>query len=189
MSVSFAGLEGCIIASINLGAALMQPALAGSVNAVLFGCFSVGTLLAPAVVRRLGAKHAMVVSMTLYTLYLLPFIWVEAVSLHVAAVVGGLAGSVLWTAQGVYFTRNAVAYATEMGPGSGASGESKAISLFAGIFAVVFQVSTSLRHRAHLVSMHTCTHAYMCASAVVFQVCLALAYLASPTLPGLPLLT
>lgn len=144
MSSAFAGLEGCVIASINLSAALFSPCLASDVNAMLFACFSIGTLAAPFVVRHTGLKRSMVISMALYSLYLLPFIWAERTSLLAAAAVGGLAGSVLWTAQGVYFTRNALAYAAAKSAVTDTTGESRAISVFAGIFAVVFQVVITL---------------------------------------------
>ncbi len=142
MSSAFAGLEGCVIASINLSAALFSPDLASDTNAVLFGCFSIGTLFAPTIVRLTGLKPAMVGSMGFYMLYLLPFIWAERISLFAGAAIGGLAGSVLWTAQGVYFTRNALAYAAA--DVSTAAGDSRAISVFAGLFAVIFQVVITL---------------------------------------------
>ena len=144
MSASFAGLEGCVITSVNLLAVLLGADLGGRVNSILFGSFSVGTAIAPAIVRRVGLKPAMVASMSIYTVYMLPFIWARPVGLYIAAAFGGLAGSVLWTAQGVYFTRNALAYAAAKNPGSGPEGDSKAISAFAGIFAVVFQATVSI---------------------------------------------
>ena len=127
MAVCFAGLEGCVIASINLSAALSTPALANRINGSLFTSFSLGTLVAPAIVRRTGVKRSMVFSMGVYSVYMLPFIWLEPVSLVVAAVTAGLAGAVLWCAQGVYFTRNALAYAASAEPGRGGVGESRAI--------------------------------------------------------------
>lgn len=131
MSTAFAGLEGCVIASINLSAALMQPALASDVNAMLFASFSAGTLISPIIVKHSGLKPSLVASMAVYSLYLLALMGCERSVLLVSATVGGIAGSVLWTAQGVYFTRNAVAYAAAVDPT--VEGESRAISAFAGI--------------------------------------------------------
>jgi hypothetical protein len=62
MSVSFAGLESCVIATINLSAALLSPELANDINAILFSCFALGTFGAPAVVRMVGMKNAMIAS-------------------------------------------------------------------------------------------------------------------------------
>jgi hypothetical protein len=148
MSSAFAGLEGCVIAAINLSAALFSPDLAADVNAMLFFCFSLGTLLAPSIVRITGLKNALVGSMGIYNVYLLPFIWAMRGWLLFGAALGGLAGSVLWTAQGVYFTRNAVAYAEAAAPTpellSKLTGETRAISVFAGFFAVIFQLVITL---------------------------------------------
>ena len=85
MSSAFAGLEGCVIASINLSAALFSPDLASDVNAMLFACFAIGTLVAPHIVHRAGLKRSMVISMAVYALYLLPFVWAERTSLLIAA--------------------------------------------------------------------------------------------------------
>jgi hypothetical protein len=82
--------------------------------------------------------------MAVYSLYLLLFIWSEPTSLAVAASLGGFAGSVLWTAQGAYFTRNAIAYASVSEPSAGPLFESRIISVFAGLFAVAFQIVTTL---------------------------------------------
>ena len=230
MSSAFAGLEGCVIAAINLSAAIVPPALAAQANGILYLMFSLGTFIAPLVVRRAGAKRSMVGAMTFYCLYLAAYIdfeyaldgtsllarsakssngsddaagraggdrgsssscairaaanvnafstvdldslGVHRVLLLIAAGVGGLAGSVMWVAQGVYFTRNALAFdaarvqqralAARVAPaatlpsrddagGSGgpttsaASGfTSSSITAFAGIFAFAFQLVTTL---------------------------------------------
>ena len=51
MSACFAGLEGCIIAVINLSAAVVPPDIAARANGVLYLFFSLGTFAAPAAVR------------------------------------------------------------------------------------------------------------------------------------------
>ena len=85
MAICFAGLEGCVIASINLSAALFSPVLANRVNGTLFASFALGTAVAPAIVRRTGVKRAMVVAMSIYSLYMLPFIWLNPTLSRAAA--------------------------------------------------------------------------------------------------------
>ena len=87
--------------------------------------------------------------MAVYSCYLAAFIRANESQLLAAAVFGGLAGAVLWTAQGVYFTANALAFdAARRDAADGASappyGARTSISAFAGIFAVIFQLVTTL---------------------------------------------
>ena len=134
-SVAMSGLEGCVVATIALSAAVVPPALAHTANAMLYLFFAIGTFAAPPLVAALGAKRAMMVCMAAYSLYLAAYIAPDPRVLYPAASLGGFAGALLWTAQGAYFTRNAVEYAA-CDP---ADSDSQAISLFAGIFATAFQ--------------------------------------------------
>lgn len=141
-SVCFAGLEGCVAATIALAAAVVPQDLASRANSVLYLTFALFTFPAPAIVERYGCKNSMVISMMLYSLYLLAFVTPRSMLqpvLFLAAAIGGGAGAVLWTAQGEYFTMNSLAYAAARGE-SGRVGDSRAIGLFAGVFAVTFQV-------------------------------------------------
>ena len=134
-SVAMSGLEGCVVATIALSAAVVPPALAHTANAMLYLFFAIGTFAAPPLVAALGAKRTMMVCMAAYSLYLAAYIAPDPRVLYPAASLGGFAGALLWTAQGAYFTRNAVEYAA-CDP---ADSDSQAISLFAGIFATAFQ--------------------------------------------------
>ena len=148
MSTCFAGLEGCIIVTINLSAAIVPPEVAATSNGVLYLCFSLMAFAAPPIVERLSAKWCMISSMALYSLYLASFILANPTMLLVSAAVGGCAGSLLWVAQGVYFTRNALAYDVACAAGGGTfpcsflGGDS--ITAFAGLFAICFQLVTTL---------------------------------------------
>ena len=90
-----------------------------------------------------------------------------------------MAGSVLWTAQGVYFTRNAMAFARAHDAAGGDAAISRAVSLFAGVFAVSFQMVTTLAKslagvllsafpgaRARLYGLLSCT-ATVCTAAML----------------------
>ena len=150
MSTSFAGLEGCIIVTINLSAAIVPPDVAAMANALLYLCFALCAFVAPAVVERLGAKWSMVWSMALYSLYLAAYILGDPTVLLVSAAIGGCAGALLWVGQGVYFTRNALAYDAVCATTGGSSSAARrllggdSITAFAGIFACTFQLVTTL---------------------------------------------
>ena len=109
MSASFAGLEGCVVACIVISAAIVPPALAYQANAILYLAFAVGTFAAPGVLECTGAKRGMVASMLAYTVYTAAFLRPEPSVILPAAAFGGFAGALLWTAQGEYFTANALA--------------------------------------------------------------------------------
>ena len=155
MSACFAGLEGCVIATINLSAAIVPPEVASRSNGILYLFFALGTFVAPTIVLRAGSKQCMVASMLVYTLYLASYIQADPTLLLISAVLGGGAGAVLWVAQGSYFTRNALAYDALRSPRTGSpavrdegssflESGSASITAFAGIFAFAFQLVTTL---------------------------------------------
>lgn len=140
-SVSFAVLEGCISATIIISQAVVQPGLASAANAVLYLFFSLFTLAAPAVVAAAGVKRALVGSSFAYIFYCAAYMAPVPNVLFPAAVIGGIAGAVLWTAQGAYFVQNATALADTDRSGSPLS---SSLDLLAGLFAFFFQASLAL---------------------------------------------
>lgn len=110
MSASFAGLEGCVFATINIAAAVVPPATAHFANGMLYLFFSVGALVAPLIVQRIGAKRSLIAGMSFYCFFMAGYIVHTRPVLVLGASVGGFAGAVLWVAQGVYFTANAQVY-------------------------------------------------------------------------------
>ena len=139
MSACFAGLEGCVVACIVISAAIVPPALSNSANALLYLLFSVGTFAAPGILAHTGAKRGMVLGMGAYGLYTAGFLLPTPEIMLPASAIGGFAGAVLWTAQGEYFTLNALAYAAaRMFEGGGGPSDSAAIGTFAGLFAMLF---------------------------------------------------
>lgn len=174
-SASFAGLEGCIAASIALSSAIIPKTLAATANAMLYLFFALSTFLAPQVVEYVGCRRAMLVSMAGYSLYLLAFLMPRPAIILPAAALGGVAGAVLWTAQGEYFTLNSLAYASSRGQ-TAAVDEGRAISLFAGMFAVLFQVCllSAKPIAAMLLSVCTeCTQLPFVAFVIISAVCTA----------------
>ncbi|EOD26228.1 hypothetical protein EMIHUDRAFT_236936 [Emiliania huxleyi CCMP1516] len=117
-SASFAILEGCISATIIISHEVVEHHLASSVSAVLYLFFALGTLVAPALVRRAGVKRSLVASMLMYAVYTAAYMAPSPTVLYPAGALGGLAGALLWTAQGAYYTTSA-----------------------AGLFALFFQLS------------------------------------------------
>ena len=162
MSAAFAGLEGCVVACIVISAAIVCPSLAYQANAYLYLFFCVGTFAAPGVLAYTGAKRGMVVGMFCYSLYTAAFLLPRPEVILPASAIAGFAGAVLWTAQGEYFTANALAYAVARSAAAGplprlsraasvrgrggapkqqgVISSSGAIGLFAALFAGLFPI-------------------------------------------------
>lgn len=109
-SFAFAVLEGCVSATIVISHAVVPPELASTSNAILYLSFSITTFVSPAIVAAAGVKPSLVASMAAYSLYCVAYMAPLPAVLYAAGVVGGVAGAVLWTAQGVYYTANALQY-------------------------------------------------------------------------------
>ena len=147
-----------MVACVVISAAIVCPSLAYEANAYLYLFFCVGTFAAPGVLAYTGAKRGMVGSMCCYSLYTAAFLLPRPEIILPASAIGGFAGAVLWTAQGEYFTANALAYAVARGPAAGplarlsratsvrggapkqegGESDSSAIGLFAALFASIF---------------------------------------------------
>jgi hypothetical protein len=109
-SISFAVLEGCITATIIISHAVVSQELAAAANAILYLFFSLTTFVSPAIVGGAGVKQALVGAMFAYSFYCAAYMVPSPPILYLAASLGGVAGAVLWTAQGVYYTVNALEY-------------------------------------------------------------------------------
>ena len=104
------GSRGVRFATINIAAAVVPPATAHFANGMLYLFFSVGALVAPLIVQRIGAKRSLIAGMSFYCFFMAGYIVHTRPVLVLGASVGGFAGAVLWVAQGVYFTANAQVY-------------------------------------------------------------------------------
>ena len=125
LALAFSANHAVVVTALALASAALGPKLGSYGVGVLYTGFTVSALLfAPAVVRTLGPRRAMVLSLSLYCAYVGSFIgglalvrargaddeltWAVVLS---GAVVGGVGAGWMWTAQGAYFTAAARAFA------------------------------------------------------------------------------
>ena len=146
MSLSFAWAEGAVAAILAVSAALVDEDLNALTGQVLYAAFCVGTLVAPASTFHLGLKRSLVIGLLGWCLFAASFISPTQTVLVFAACVSGILGSILWTAQGAYFTMNAIHYSEATyfeNPQLGVTVKD-AIGLFSGIFAGIFPFALAL---------------------------------------------
>jgi hypothetical protein len=130
MSVCFSLNHACVTSALALSTANLGPVLGNASNAVLYVFYTFSALLyAGPHVRRRGSKAALVDSTFAFCVYVGSFyvaeVWQDAawVAAIAGAAVGGVAAGVLFTAQGVYFTLSARAYAQLSQADSDSSGQ------------------------------------------------------------------
>lgn len=118
MSLCFSLNHACVTAALALSTANLGPVLGNASNAVLYVFYtSTALLYAGPHVRWRGSKAALVDSTFGFCVYVGSFyvaeVWAPAAwgAAVVGAAVGGVAAGILFTAQGVYFTLTARAYA------------------------------------------------------------------------------
>eukprot|EP01065_Artemidia_motanka_P047892 TRINITY_DN7596_c0_g1_i1.p1 TRINITY_DN7596_c0_g1~~TRINITY_DN7596_c0_g1_i1.p1 ORF type:complete len:863 (+),score=60.54 TRINITY_DN7596_c0_g1_i1:120-2708(+) len=165
LAVCFCIIEACFVAALSLVPARFGTVVGSSAAGTLYLCFAIATLAAPATVRVLGARATLVGGLTTFCLFVAACAAAQegglpgfAVLLP-TAVLAGIGGAVLWTAEGAYLARSASAFElaqdseTERqvtlqrlrGEESSASGgKTRPVDLFAGIFNVIFQVAMPL---------------------------------------------
>ncbi|CAM4814393.1 unnamed protein product, partial [Rotaria magnacalcarata] len=95
-------------------------------SAILYACFAITNIFAPAIVSMLRPALAMFLGGTTYFLYVLSFIYPMTWSYYIVSILVGIGAAVLWTAQGVYLTNNS---------------DESTVSRNSGIFWALFQVS------------------------------------------------
>eukprot|EP01063_Lacrimia_lanifica_P007606 TRINITY_DN14891_c0_g1_i1.p1 TRINITY_DN14891_c0_g1~~TRINITY_DN14891_c0_g1_i1.p1 ORF type:complete len:519 (+),score=102.17 TRINITY_DN14891_c0_g1_i1:85-1641(+) len=110
MSVCFAWAEGAVAAILAVSASLIDRDLNATAGLVLYGFFAAGSLVAPAVTARLGLKQSLVAGLVGFSMFTASFVHPVAEVMYPAAAFSGVMGAVLWTAQGSYFTINALEY-------------------------------------------------------------------------------
>ncbi|CAF1177430.1 unnamed protein product [Adineta steineri] len=94
--------------------------------AILYSFFSLTNVFAPAIVAILGPAVSMFFGGTTYFLYVVSFIYPMTWSYYVISILIGIGAAILWTAQGVYLTKNS---------------DDMTVSRNSGIFWALFQVS------------------------------------------------
>ncbi|XP_070571798.1 protein unc-93 homolog A-like [Ptychodera flava] len=103
----------------------------------IYACLIVSSLfLPPIVIRYVGTKWTMAVSMVCYVLYTAANYYPQWYTLIPASALVGFAGAPLWTSKGTYLTTSSIRYA-------GLSGENSdvVVNRFFGLFFMFFQSS------------------------------------------------
>eukprot|EP01064_Diplonema_japonicum_P032278 TRINITY_DN6015_c0_g1_i1.p1 TRINITY_DN6015_c0_g1~~TRINITY_DN6015_c0_g1_i1.p1 ORF type:complete len:437 (+),score=95.42 TRINITY_DN6015_c0_g1_i1:524-1834(+) len=139
MSSSFAWAEGAVAAILAVSAALISKEANSAAGLGLYLSFSAGTLVSPVVVVRLGLKPSLVLGLVGFSLFAASFIVPKTGVVLTAACISGFLGSVLWTAQGGYYTTNALMHSKVSDNSSKTS-----IGIMASIFAGVFPLALTL---------------------------------------------
>lgn len=106
----------CAEVPLGFATTLLEPSIGQIGTAILFLCMVLSSLVvSPAVVARLGSKHALLVGLTLQTLYIAGFAAAafsgrggaeQAAMFVCASACSGVGAGVLWTAQGAFFVQS-----------------------------------------------------------------------------------
>lgn len=71
---------------------------------IIYVMLSFGNFLAPAFVKYLGSKVAMISSALTYLIFVANFLWPQTWLLYLASVIIGLGAAIIWNAEGYYLT-------------------------------------------------------------------------------------
>lgn len=139
MSVIFSANHGCVVACLSLATARFGSTGAWQ-NGILYLSITSSALLgATYIVKQLGGRNALMVGMALYCIYVACFLVatvhpsLEVLAAFCGAIIGGVGGGFLWTAQGSYFSQAAEEHAMYLGQAVSVSN-----STLASIFAFVY---------------------------------------------------
>jgi len=145
MACAFAVNHGCVTATIAIGSSDFNPNLSAVSNATLYITYTLGALLlAVPMVKIYGPHRCLVIGLTAYVFYVLPYaiivvggkdldLRVQYAIAAVGSAIGGAGAGLLWTAQGAYFSRAAELYALETGrPREDVNG------YFGGVFSTIY---------------------------------------------------
>jgi MFS family permease len=120
-----------------------DPALGYWTVSLIYISLAFFTIPAPALVRHVGAKAGLCIGCTTYITFLLANIWPMKATLFPAAVLLGVGGATLWTAEGVYLARVARNHAL----GEGMTVDD-ALGRLNGLFFTIFQANTFMGNLA-----------------------------------------
>lgn len=133
MSAGFFFVFSSYSAVQNLEAPINNDAGTTSLG-VIYSVFTCASIVAPAIVRHLRIRRALVLGMLTYALYVAANFYAVYGTLIPSAVALGIGASMVWVCEGGYVTGSAYAYAAKAGIGS-----ESAVSKFNGIFWAIFQ--------------------------------------------------
>lgn len=141
MSILFSANHGCVSACLGLATARLGATGAWQ-SGLLFLTYTLSAILgATWIVKKLGARNALWLGMTLYCVYVGCF-WVatryddmeeQRFAAYTGAAIGGIGAGFLWTSQGAYFGQAAEEHAAYM-----QQDVSISTSYLAGVFAFFY---------------------------------------------------
>ena len=140
MCVAFSFNHGCVVSCLAYASAELGSSLGGYGSGTLYICYSLTAFfLSKPVVTMIGPKYGLLAGVSGYCVYIIGFLLALLIPsiawpvFLVACAIGGVAGGLLWTAQGRYFSRNAKLYSenTDMAV-------EKVNATFAGVFATSY---------------------------------------------------
>jgi MFS family permease len=147
LSVLFSANHGAVVSCLALAAARLGR-LGNVQSGVLYLSYTLSALIgATYIVKVLGARSSMIAGMWIYCVYVGCFVLAAAIpkgkeiAAILGALIGGVGGGFLWTAQGSYFVRASEEYSRAKGVSF-----QDATSLFGGIFAGIFLGEEVLLH-------------------------------------------
>lgn len=118
LSILFSTNHGAVVSCLSLATARMGN-LGNWQSSILYLSYTLSSLLgATLMVKSVGSRNAMLIGMSIYCIYVGCFSLattsvpsIRNVSAILGALVGGIGGGFLWTAQGSYFARTSEEYA------------------------------------------------------------------------------
>lgn len=118
MCVCFSANHGCVVSCIAYAASELGDLLGGYGTGSLYICYALTAFfLSKPVITMTGPKIGLVLGVGGYCVYILGFLLAIILKGKIvwpvfifSACVGGVAGGLLWTAQGRYFSKNASLY-------------------------------------------------------------------------------
>lgn len=123
MCAAFSVNHGCVVSCLAYSTAELGTQLGGYGSGVLYVFYALtALLLSKPVISCLGSKTGLILGTSGYCVYVCGFFGAVLFKEGVAAwimfllscAVGGMAGGILWTAQGRYFTKNATLYSAAL---------------------------------------------------------------------------
>ena len=118
MCICFSANHGCVVSCIAYAASQLGDLLGGYGTGSLYICYAITAFfLSKPVITMTGPKIGLVLGVGGYCVYVLGFLLAIVLNGAVrwpvfilSASIGGMAGGLLWTAQGRYFSKNASLY-------------------------------------------------------------------------------
>lgn len=140
MCLAFSLNHGSVVSCLAYASAELGNTLGGVGSGILYVCYALTAfLVAKPIVSMIGPRNGLILGVIGYSIYIVGFLiavaipWLAWPVFVIAAMIGGVAGGLLWPSQGRYFARNAKIYSDITNQPL-----DKVNSSFAGIFATAY---------------------------------------------------